>query len=64
MKKFALAAALSVAATAAFAGGYTAPVMEPVVVEEAASSSSGGGVLVPLIAVLVVWAALSPSGGA
>ena len=58
MKKLALAAALSVVATAAFAGGYSAPVMEPMVVEEAASSSSGGGVLVPLIALLVIWAAL------
>lgn len=58
MKKIALAAALSLAATSAFAGGYTAPVMEPVVMEEKAASSSGGGVLVPLIALLVLWAAL------
>ncbi|MBZ0130381.1 MAG: hypothetical protein K8F59_14845 [Rhodobacteraceae bacterium] len=57
MKSLALAAAISLAATSAFAGSYVAPVMEPVVVEEAASSSSGGGVLVPLIALLVIWAA-------
>jgi len=58
MKSIALALALSVAATSAFAGGYTAPVMEPVVMEEKAASSSGGGMIVPLIALLVVWAAL------
>lgn len=59
MKSIALAAALSIAATSAFAGGYTAPVMEPTVMEEQASSSSGGGVLVPLIVLLVIWAALA-----
>jgi len=59
MKSIALAAALSLAASSAFAGGYTAPVMEPVVMTEKASSSSGGGVLVPLIVLLVLWAALA-----
>ena len=59
MKSLALAAAISLAATSAFAGSYSAPVMEPVVVEEAASSSSAGGVLVPLIALLIIWAATS-----
>jgi len=58
MKSIALAVALSFAATSAFAGGYTAPVMEPVVVEAKAASSSGGGLIVPLIAVLILWAAL------
>ena len=60
MKSIALAAAISLAATSAFAGAMHEPVMEPVVVEEAASSSasSGGGVLIPLIALLVVWAAI------
>ena len=57
MKSIALAATLSLAATSAFAGGYTAPVMEPVVMVEKASSSSGGGVIVPLIALLLIWAA-------
>ena len=56
MKSIALAAALSLAATTAFAGSYTPPVMEPEVVVEEASSSSGG-VLVPLIVLLVIWAA-------
>ncbi|MCA8867308.1 MAG: hypothetical protein KDA67_01500 [Rhodobacteraceae bacterium] len=58
MKSIALAAALSIAATTAFAGSYTpAPVMEPVVMEEHAASSSGGGLIVPLIVLLVIWAA-------
>ena len=56
MKKVALAAALSVAGTAAFAGGYAEPVMEPeVIVEEA--SSSAAGIIVPLMLLLVVAAA-------
>jgi len=56
MKSIALAAALSIAATAAFAGGMNQPVMEPVVVEQQASSSSGGGVILPLVILLVLWA--------
>lgn len=55
MKKLALAAALSVAASTAFAGGMVEPVMEPEVVE-AATSSSAGGVIVPLLLLLVVAA--------
>ena len=42
MKKLALAAALSVAATGAFAGGMVEPVIEPVVIAEDTSSSAGG----------------------
>ncbi len=56
MKSIALAAALSIAATAAFAGGMNQPVMEPVVVEQQASSSSGGGIILPLIVLLVLAA--------
>ncbi len=56
MKKFALAAALSFAATSAFAGGVVEPVMEPEVVE-AATSSSASGVVVPLLVLLVIAAA-------
>ncbi|MEH7828690.1 hypothetical protein [Gemmobacter denitrificans] len=56
MKKLALAAVLSVAATTAFAGGVAEPVMEPEVVE-AATSSSAGGIVVPLLLLLVVAAA-------
>ncbi len=58
MKSIALAAAISLAATSAFAGALSDPVMEPVVVEDAASSASGGGALIPLIVMLVLWAAV------
>jgi len=55
MKSLALAAALSIAATSAFAGAVSAPVMEPEVVVQ--DSSSSGGILVPLLVLLVAWAA-------
>ncbi|MES2665643.1 MAG: hypothetical protein V4712_06050 [Pseudomonadota bacterium] len=58
MKKLALAAALSVAATTAFAGGLAEPVMEPEVVE-AATSSSAGGIIIPLLLLIVIAAAAS-----
>lgn len=58
MKKFVLAAALSVAATSVFAGGLLEPVMEPEVVE-AATSSTAGGIIVPLLLLLVIAAAAS-----
>jgi hypothetical protein len=55
MKKIALAAALSVAASSAFAGGVVEPTMEPeVVVTETKTSSSGSGVLIPLLLVIVL----------
>ena len=58
MKKIALAAALSVSASTAFAGNMEAPVMEaPIIVEEAASSSAG--IVVPLLILAVVAAAVS-----
>lgn len=47
MKKIALAAALSVAATSAFAGGAAEPMMEMETVAKA--SSSGAGLVVPLL---------------
>jgi len=61
MKKLALAAALTFAASQSFAGGMAAPVMEeptmaPAVVE-AQTSSSAGGIIVPLLLLLVVAAA-------
>lgn len=58
MKKLALAAALSVVATGAFAGGYVEPVIEPVVVVED-TSSSAGGILVPVLALLLIAAAVA-----
>lgn len=58
MKKIALAAALSVAASTAFAGGVAEPTMEPEVVK-ASTSSSAGGLVVPLLLLLVVAAAVA-----
>ncbi|TKA95671.1 hypothetical protein FAZ78_15610, partial [Cereibacter changlensis] len=49
-------AALSVAATSAFAGGMVEPIMEPAVVE-AQTSSSAGGIVVPLLLLVVAAAA-------
>lgn len=58
MKKIACAAALSLAATSAFAGGFDDPVIDVVdIVEE--TSSSKGGILVPLIALILIAAAVS-----
>lgn len=59
MKKFALAAVLAVAGSAALASGYvSAPQVVPEVVV-AHSSSSIGGILVPLLLLLVVAAVAS-----
>ncbi|NPD18571.1 hypothetical protein [Alterinioella nitratireducens] len=58
MKKLALAAALSVAATSAFAGGYVEPVLEPVVIVEE-TASSAGGVIVPILALILIAAAIA-----
>ncbi len=62
MKKLALAAVLTAAASTAFAGSYAKDevYMEPaVVVEEAAASSSSAGVIIPLILLAVVIAAIA-----
>ncbi len=54
MKKFALATAFTLAASTAFAGNLSDPIIEePVIVEE--TSSSAGGILVPLL--FIVFAA-------
>ncbi|MCB6178025.1 hypothetical protein LHP98_07765 [Rhodobacter sp. Har01] len=58
MKKLALAAALSVAATTSFAGGMAEPVMEPEVVK-AETSSSAGGIIVPLLLLVLLAAVVS-----
>ncbi len=55
MKKFALAAALSLAATATFAGGYEEPIIEPVIIEEETGTSTG--VWIPLLIFAVIAAA-------
>lgn len=58
MKKIALATALSLAATSAFAGGkYKEPVVEPAVIVE--DTKKGGGIIVPLMLLLVVAAAVA-----
>lgn len=56
MKKFAIAAAFTVAATTAFAGGMDAPVMEPEVIVETAAGSSASGIIVPLVLLALVVA--------
>lgn len=64
MKKIALAAAVSLAASSAFAGGMATPIMEPapVVAEVTKTSSSNGGLVVPLLLLLVLAAAAASSG--
>ena len=61
MKKLVLAAALTFAASAAFAGGMDAPVMEAPVIVEESSGSSGGGLLVPLLLLVLVAGAVAAS---
>ncbi len=62
MKKIALASAIALTATGAFAGGMAEPVMEAEVVE-AATSSSSAGIIVPVLLLLLVAAAASGSNG-
>ena len=58
MKIFVLAAALTAAASTAFAGAPADPVIEaPVIVEEANNSS--GGIILPLLVLIAVAAAVS-----
>lgn len=58
MKKIALAAALSIAATSAFAGGYSEPevTIPPQVVEAGSSSSMGGSAVLLLLGALAIAA--------
>ena len=58
MKKIALAAALTLAASTAFAGGVAEPTVAPAEVAET-TSSSAGGMVVPLLLLLVVAAVAS-----
>lgn len=57
MKKLALAAALSLAGSSAFAGGMTEVMTTEVITAE--TSSSAGGIIVPLLLLLVIAAAAS-----
>ena len=57
MKKLVLAAALSAAASTAFAGAVSDPIIEaPVIVEETTGSSAG--ILLPLLVLVLVAVAL------
>ncbi|MFT7058262.1 MAG: hypothetical protein ACJASV_000762 [Pseudorhodobacter sp.] len=58
MKKLALAAVITVAASSAFAGGIAEPIT-PIEVIEEQTSSSAGGIIVPLLLLLVIAAAAS-----
>jgi hypothetical protein len=61
MKKIALAAAFGLAASTAFAGNMSEPVMEmaPVVVVEETAGSSSAGLIIPLILIALVAAAMA-----
>jgi hypothetical protein len=63
MKKVAIAAAVSVAATSAYAAGpggkLEDPIVEPIVIEE--STATSGGFLVPLILLILIGAAIAAS---
>lgn len=60
MKKIVLAAALSAAASTAFAGNMEPVQMEaPVIVEETNASSSSAGVWVPLVLLAIVAAVIA-----
>ena len=59
MKKFVIAAAISVVATSAFAGGMAEPVMEMAPMMEESHGSSAGGVLLPILLLALVAAAIS-----
>lgn len=58
MKKIALAAALSLAATTAYAGGLADPIVEPEIIVQD-TGSSAGGVIVPILLLLLVAAAIA-----
>ncbi len=62
MKKIALAAAFAGAASTAFAGGMSEPVMEmapAVIVEETKQASSSAGLIIPLILIALIAVAAS-----
>ncbi len=57
MKKLALAAAFTAAASTGFAGTIAEPVIEaPVIVEETNASSSSAGIWIPLVVIAVIAA--------
>jgi hypothetical protein len=56
MKKLVLAAAISGLASTAFAGGLSAPVMEPEIIVEETAGTTAGGIIVPLILLALIAA--------
>jgi hypothetical protein len=56
MKKLVLAAALTGAASTAFAGGFSQPVMEPEIIVEETAGTTAGGIVVPLILLALIAA--------
>jgi hypothetical protein len=58
MKKIALAAALSLAATTAYAGGYADPIVEPEIIVQDTSSSTPG-IIIPILLLVLVAAAIA-----
>jgi len=57
MKKLAMAAAFSLAATSAFGGGLSDPIVEDPIINE--TSSSAGGIFIPLLFLVLAAAAAS-----
>lgn len=57
MKKVALAAAFSLAATTAFAGGLDEPIVEPEIIVE--DTGTAGGWLVPVLLLVLLGAAVA-----
>jgi hypothetical protein len=56
MKKLVLAAALTGAASTAFAGGIAEPIMEPEIIVEETAGTTAGGIIVPLILLALIAA--------
>lgn len=59
MKKLALAAALSVAASTGFAGGLEEPVVEPIIIEEDTGGTNAAFVIPLVLLALIGVAAAS-----
>ncbi len=57
MKKLALAAALSVAASTGFAGGLEEPVVEPIIIEEDTGGTNAAWIIPVVLLALVAVAA-------
>ncbi len=58
VKKILLATAIAVTASSAFAGAYSDPVVDPIVIVEAATSSASHDWLVPVVFFLILFASM------